>query len=156
MASKWITKKSKSGGNIHIPIRKTFEIPKEKAIIDVQTLKEEGMKNEINYIKEYIKKHGPINALRVSSAGNVMARNGFYDGYYDVVSYEIRLNKKDQIVAYPIDSATRKYSSRNKAIKIANNLATAKNAVIITHLGILDNENEIKNIFFYLKNKDKK
>jgi hypothetical protein len=105
-----------------------------------------------NYIKKYIKKQGPIHALRVSSAGNVMARNGFYDGYFDVVNYEIRLSKKDQIVAYPKGRATRKYSRRNKAIKIANNLATEKNAVIITHLGILDNENEIKNIFFYLKN----
>jgi hypothetical protein len=42
MTTRWITKKKKSGGNIHIPIRKTFGIPKEKAIIDVQTLREEG------------------------------------------------------------------------------------------------------------------
>ena len=71
MAQKWITKKNKHDENIHIPIkdRKPFGIPREKALLDVEKLREMGKRARLIQTNRKYKLYAPYEST-IDENGN--------------------------------------------------------------------------------------
>jgi hypothetical protein len=71
MATKWITKKNKHDENIHIPIkdRKPFGISREKALIDVEKLREMGKRARLIETNRKHKLYAPYESV-IDENGN--------------------------------------------------------------------------------------
>jgi len=76
MATKWITKKGKDGENRHIPIkdRKPYGIPREKALIDVEKLREMGKRARLIETNRKHELYAPYEAT-INEEGNPIAEN---------------------------------------------------------------------------------
>jgi hypothetical protein len=73
MSQKWITKKNKHDENIHIPIkdRKPFGIPREKALIDVEKLREMGKRARLIETNRKRKLYAPYKSA-IDQNGNLV------------------------------------------------------------------------------------
>jgi len=76
MATRWITKKNRHDENIHIPIkdRKPFGIPRERALIDVEKLREAGKRARLIETNRKRKLYAPYESV-IDEEGNPIPDN---------------------------------------------------------------------------------
>jgi hypothetical protein len=86
--------------------------------------------NRLFMVRHYIIKYGPISAIRVSIAKSVIKDDKQYY-YYDIVPYIIKLNNKNKVMIKALGKANKKYTSFEKAERIAKEIAKRENLFYI-------------------------